>query len=403
MFAETKRRGQAMHVTNIVYQLLGNVIHKTRIKSLLPVLNAIIQCKQLRLTQVGRQLDIKGTERAGIRRMDRLLSNSFYQNESIEIYKTITRRVIGEQSRPNILVDWTGLPNSKRTAEKGEHCALRASLVAEGRSITLYEEVHSKKKEGNEKVHQIFLQNLNSILPEGCRPCIVTDAGFKNPWFISVSNFGWDYIGRARGMVKYDDGSGFQSIKNLFEKACATPKYLGKVILAKKNPFKTNLYIYKHRLKGRHKFRKNGSLAQDKDSKAYSSSYREPWVIVSSLHTHSAATKVVKIYKYRMTIEESIRDTKSVEFGFGMNENVTVKAERYIVWLMIAAMASLIAWVVGYVAEKMNLHFAFQANTYRHRRVLSFFYLGCQIIRKKIKIPIDFNKIQSEAWRLLCV
>lgn len=346
-FAKTTRRDRAMHVGNILYQLLETTIHKTRIKSLLPVLTAIITSKQLRLTALGRSLNIPGKERAGIRRVDRLLSNSFYQNQSIEVYKAITQRVIGNQNRPNIIVDWTGLPNSKRSAEKGEHCALKASLIAEGRSITLYEEVHSKKKEGNEKTHQIFLKNLQSILPEGCCPCIVTDAGFKNPWFKAVIALGWNYVGRVRGAVNYNNGNGFQSIKNLFEMASATPKFLSQATLTKNNPFKTNFYIYKHKLQGRHKFTKDGKIAQDTHSKKHSSGYREPWILVSSLTGHSAAQKVVKIYKYRMTIEESIRDTKSVEFGFSMNENITIKAERYTVWLLISALASLIAWMAG--------------------------------------------------------
>jgi len=39
-----------MQVTKIVHQLLDATIHKTRIKSLLPVIQAIITSKQLGLT-----------------------------------------------------------------------------------------------------------------------------------------------------------------------------------------------------------------------------------------------------------------------------------------------------------------------------------------------------------------
>ena len=99
-----------------------------------------------------------------------------------------------------------------------------------------------------------------------------------------------------------------------------------------------------------------------------------------------------------MTIEESFRDTKSVEYGFSMNENKTIKPQRYIVWLMLAALGSLIAWIVGYAGEQQKLHYDFQANTYRHRRVLSFFYLGCQIIRKNINLLFDLKSLQLHAW-----
>lgn len=60
---------------------------------------------------------------------------------------------------------------------------------------------------------------------------------------------------------------------------------------------------------------------------------------------------------------------------------------------MISTLAYLIAWIIGFSAEKEGLHYDFQTNTYRHRRVLSFFYLGCQIVRKKIKIPIRLENI----------
>ena len=387
-----------MHVTKIVHQLLDATIHKTRIKSLLPVIQAIITSKQLRLTQLGRNLDNKGKERSGIRRIDRLLSNDYYQEQAIDIYGAITQNVVRNQGRPIILVDWTSLPNSQHTTEDGEYCALRASLISEGRSITLYEEAHSKKKEGNDIVHQEFLKKLKSVLPSGCRPYIVTDAGFKNPWFKAVLALGWNYIGRVRGRVNYDSGNGFEPIKNLHEKASDTPKCIGSIILAKDNQLKTNCYIYKHKLKGRKKLTKTGKKDRSNVSKKAAAGYREPWVLVSSLGGFSAISKVIKIYKYRMTIEGSFRDAKSTEFGFSLNENKTIKAERYAVWLIISTLAYIVAWIVGFAAERAKLHYDFQANTYRHRRVLSFFYLGCQIVRKKTDLPIELEEIQRDAW-----
>jgi hypothetical protein len=100
-----------MQVSKILHQLLDSTIHKTRIKSLIPVIQAILVSKQLRLTQLGRHLETSGKERSGIRRIDRLLSNPYYQEKSIDFYKAITQQVAGNQGRPIILVDWTGLPN----------------------------------------------------------------------------------------------------------------------------------------------------------------------------------------------------------------------------------------------------------------------------------------------------
>ena len=383
-----------MHVEVILHQLLSKSIHQTRLKGLIRVINAVIKSKKLNLSLLGRSFDKQSKERSGIRLIDRLLANPFYQDKSIDLYRPICSRVIGIKKHPNIIVDWSSLPNSQSTTEGGEHCILRASYAAEGRGITLYEEVHSKKKEGNPKVHKFFLKNLQSILPEDCCPCILTDAGFKNPWFKMVSALGWNYVGRIRGLVQYDDGSGFKSIKNLFIQAGTIPKYLGSYLIAKTNSLKTNVYIYKGKSKGRHQFTKTKKISKDKDSKKHGKGHNEPWVLVSSLCGNEFAKRVTKKYKMRMTIEENFRDTKSTNYGLNLNSNKTIKPKRFVVWLILAALASLIAWIVGYIAEQLNLHFDFQANTYKHRRVLSFFYLGCQIIRKKISIPIDFETIR---------
>ncbi len=88
-----------------------------------------------------------------------------------------------------------------------------------------------------------------------------------------------------------------------------------------------------------------------------------------------------------MTIEENFRDTKSHRFGFGLKENVCLSPQRFSVWLMLIALATLIAFYVGYWIERAGLHRQFQANSYKHRRVLSFVFIGCQAIKNN-KIPI---------------
>lgn len=379
-----------MHVTKFLHTLLINTIHKSRLKLLVEVVESLIICKELKLTKVGRAINTGIQERSGIRKVDRLLSNVFLQNNPQVIYTAIVRNVIGNQLRPGIIVDWSKIPNC-------DEYILRAALMAPGRSITLYEEVHPQKKVGNERIHRGILKVLKEMLPEECKPILITDAGFKNPWFKAVSKLGWDYVGRVRGGTKCSDNDGFsyEYCSTLYRLASNKARYLGEKLLARKNPLSINFYIYQHKLKGRKALRKNGKKKIDKDSKNYSRAYREPWLLVSSLKGTGAATKVVKIYKNRMTIEESFRDLKSSQYGFSMDNNKTLKRERLAVWLLLAALASLVAWLVGAEAEKANIHRQFQANSTRNRRVISFFYLGCQVIRKKMKIPISFEKISE--------
>jgi len=42
------------------------------------------------------------------------------------------------------------------------------------------------------------MTKLKMMLPKSCKPIIVTDAGFRIPWFQLVESLGWDFIGRVR-------------------------------------------------------------------------------------------------------------------------------------------------------------------------------------------------------------
>lgn len=386
-----------MQVSTILHQLLSLSIHKTRLKGLIPVISALIKSKTLQLSKLGRSLSGKSKERSGIRLIDNLLSNSFYQNESIVIYRSICERVVGNNLCPDIIVDWSSIPNSHLKTKGGEHCVLRAVLATTGRGITLYEEVHPKKKENNAKVHKQFLNTLHSLLPEGCKPCILSDAGFKNPWFKEVSALGWHYLGRVRGLAHYDKGTGYHPVKELFSQAQNKACYLGFWLIAKTNPMSHHIVLYKGLSKGRHKMTKTKKIDRGNASKKHSSAWKEPWFLVTSLpEVKNNPQLAVLKYKKRMTIEENFRDTKSTKYGFSFDKNTTIKPERFTVWLVLAALASLVCWLTGAAAEQLNLHYDFQANSYKHRRVLSFFYLGCQIIRKKIQTPIEWALIYKE-------
>ena len=50
-FLKFNRQGDTMQVTEILHQILDGAIHKTRIKSLTPIIQAIIVSKELRLTE----------------------------------------------------------------------------------------------------------------------------------------------------------------------------------------------------------------------------------------------------------------------------------------------------------------------------------------------------------------
>lgn len=373
-----------MHVQGFLHKILTPVIHKARIKVLSEVVTAAICTKELRLTILGRAIDSDIQERSGIQKVNRLLGNKHLLAEQKAISQAVARLLIGNKKHPKIIVDWSKYPNSGDSI-------LRASLATEGRALTIYEERHPEKKTGNRQVQKKFLRALHSVLPVVCRAIIITDAGFHNDWFKEILKLDWDYIGRIRNIKKYrlETEKTFYPCKSLFRRATNKTRCIGKVILTEGNPLKTNFYLVKNKLKGRKAFTKRGMVKRDKDSKAYSRSYREPWLLASSLQGRNAAKKVKHIYSERMTIEEAFRDLKSSKYGLGLESGKTKRKKRRDILLLIAMLATLIAWIAGKAGETMNLQYQFQSNSIKHRRVISLFYLGCQLIRKRVHMPLS--------------
>lgn len=372
-------------------KLLGKVMHQKRCTTLVHIVQGVFKAKNFSLTELGRSLVSSAQERSCIRIVDRFLGNKHLLEEREAIYQVVLNLLVGKKERIAVVVDWSKISH-------GEHCLLRASIVYEGRSLTLYEEIHHQREEGKHSVHKDFLKKLKQLLPEGCKPIIITDAGFHNPWFKEVLGHGWDYVGRIRNNKHYllDGRKDWTSIQGLFKRASSTVKALGQGKLAKTNSLSTYFYLVKERLKGRRSLTKQGKRRQGRQERERAKSAREPLLLVSSLKkSQHTAKKIVELYKKRMQIEESFRDMKSKSCGFGFRAIRTKSESRLKVYLLINLLATFWAWLVGYTVEKKGLHRQFQANSIKNKRVLSFFYLGCRAIKR------NFIILYEDLWAAL--
>lgn len=377
-----------MHVKGFLHKMLLPVMHKKRLNTLVMLVNTVLISKRLSLTELGRAMSTTIQERSGIRRSDRFLGNTNLYTERLKIIKEVVKRMIGNAKTPDIIVDWSPVPNTKKHI-------LRASLSATGRALTLYEEVHDESKQGNAKVHENFLKALKSLLSEDCKPVILTDGGFHNKWFELVLKQQWDYLGRIRvgsgKKIRLNATSNWLDLTYLSKRSTNIAKFVGQVELCKTNPIISNIYSYKGKKKDRKSLNMFGMKRSCTPEKDYRKAGNEPWLLATSLNGRSNlhAKRVVNKYKKRMQIEEGFRDLKSSRYGFSF-ENAHSKNEKRIeILLLIAMLASLIAWITGWIGENEKIHYRFQSNSIKKRRVLSLFYLGCQIIKKKIAIPIE--------------
>lgn len=372
-----------MQVSGILTKHLSNVIHKTRLITLSLLVGSLFHAKFFSLTGLGRALKTDAQERSAIKRVDRFFANKRLQKDRLSIYSTVCRQLVGGAKNPLIIVDWSTIPNQTNNV-------LRAALVTSGRALTLYEEVHPQKKYANPKLHLRFLIKLKSMLDEDVIPIIITDAGFHSSWFKAVQGLGWDYVGRIRGNKFYRllDVLTWSTISSLHRDATGTPRFFGAIELCKNSGFTTKLYRYKSEKKGRKAKTKRGNVKQNAQSLKHAKGNKEPWILVSSLPESSkSAKKIISIYRLRMQIEEGFRDLKSTKFGFGFEHVNTKYIYRLNVFFLIAMLAAFLAWVIGWLAEKLDLQGQYQACSTKTKRILSLFYLGCRIIlRAKNKI-----------------
>lgn len=366
-----------MNVEKVLHNLLKNSsasCHKSRLKALATNVDSLLHGQCLSVTGLGRSSRRPCLTKHAIKQSDRLVGNAHLYQESSLFYKAICHQLI-KHPHPRILIDWSDL------TEDRAFIVLRASLVFDARSMTLYEKVHVLKEYGGRTVQHQFLSKLSQLLPANCKPIIITDAGFLVPWFKAVESLGWYWVGRLRGNVMVKHNGSWVKCHTLCANANSRIKSIKNTQMAMNNPLSCHLYYTKSRSKNRKKRTKLGSVCSSKHSRANALRESQPWVVVTNLPTHTAQAKdVINIYKTRMQIEESFRDIKSHQFGLSMRYSLTRHQQRLTNLLLIGMLTAYITLILGCQAEKMKLHYRYQANTVKNRRVLSFHYLALQII-----------------------
>ena len=387
---------QATQVLHKIMKKSASHLHKTRRQALETVVLSALEGRRLTVTDLGRSIRSGTTHKHQIKRADRLLSNPYLHKEGFELYKQLCHQLMGARTRPIVLIDWSDMDDHK------QHFILRAALAVEGRAHTLYEEVHTLATKEKRQTHKTFLHQLKVILPQACRPVLVTDAGFRTMWFKQVQARGWDWVGRIRNRhdMRWEQGGPWFDAKKCYSRATSCPTFLGHGVLTQRHQLACQFILYKGKAQGRHHKTRFGDRVQCAHSRKIAMREKEPWLLATSLPSTSTLAKaVVKYYKARMQIEESFRDVKSHRFGLGLNYHRTQHAKRLQVLLLIATLALMVLWILGQAIRLAKRHYAFQANSVRDRNVLSVIFIGIQMAQQtRIKIPSYY---MDKSWEQL--
>ena len=351
--------------------------HQARLQAMLRVVAALLAGGKLSLTHLGRFRAGSAFVKHHIKAVDRLLGNRHLHQERLPLYTALARTVLGGFERPLVIVDWADCELERQVL------ILRAAVPLGGRTFTVYEEVHPLSRYNSPKTHRRFLHALQQVLPRHCRPIIVTDAGFRGPWFRDVEALGWDWIGRIRNTIKYfkPETGRWCYVHSLYPSATPKLQHLGERILSKRHRYRCRLYLVRAYQRGPGRPRKRKSYGNNDG--LYRRLHRSPWLLATSLpHHRNAAKQIMNAYAARMQIEEAFRDLKNHRWGHALRYARSKSPQRLEVLLLLAQLAPFVLWLVGIAAKARGWHRHFQANTEKRRNVLSIPFLGQAVFAK---------------------
>jgi len=371
-------------------------IHAARRQSLCDAVSAVMSGGLLSLSRLARALMGEGTQKAALKRVDRFIGNRRVGQEAQGVAAALLR-VLCRGGQPVVIaVDWSAVSAGAAFVE------LRATLtwLGMGRGLTIYQQVYPKSKAGSLRAERALLKGLHRTMPAGVEVIIVTDAGFRRPWFIDVERLGWSWIGRIRtGVCLSREGLHWEEAGAWLARATGKACRWINCWLTHGFRLPCDIVLYRRKVEAGKRYRRPGHGSTPRARNEARARAKEPWLIAHSQQLRSyRAEQIVAMYALRMQIEENFRDTKSPEFGMGMLVSQSRSALRLHALLLIGTLAAFVLWHIGQLAEAEGWYRRFKATT-RTARELSIITLA-KLLCLQPRIPLTDAAMQTLYERL---
>ena len=380
-----------MRATEVLQKCLGDALgsmHALRSRVLLRAVEATIHGRRLTLMDLARAWPHAERVRAPLKALDRLLGNHHLHAEREHIYKAMTHWLV-RSKQPVIMIDWSDLK------QDGSWHLLRAAIPVGGRTLPILDRVFPGGQQGSPKAEKQFLQRLATILPDDVCPVLVTDAGFRAPWFRAVEAMGWQWLGRLRNTTYLKPAeapkkpSQWVSCKAMYELARRAPRDFGLMEVVRGTPLNARVVLHAKPPQGRKHRNRQGVPARNSNSRKNAQREREPWLLMASPSLALSARQLVTLYARRMQIELSFRDLKSHRYGQAFEDSLTRKGPRIEVLLLLSALAAFATWLVGMACEARGID-QWLTPFRSKRRLYSVMRLGREaLVRRWLQIPLS--------------
>ena len=369
-----------MHAKDIVQRFVETrlqLMHAARRQVLVAAIAAVMGGHFLSLTRLARGLSGAAGLKAALKRIDRLIGHPRIEEEARLVGAAIMERLSRMGGPLVIAVDWSAV------SPGGTFVELRAAVTCQGmgRALTIYQKVYPQAKLGNAKVERALLNTLRRWVAADIEVILVTDAGFRRPWFAQAERLGWAWVGRVRrGVCVAQATHGrWASVASWFARATGRACRYTDCRLSKTAAWPCDVVLVRRRAAGGKRYRRPGHGATPKATREARLSAREPWLLAHSARLrHYHPEQIVAWYARRMQIEESFRDGKSATYGMGQEIGRSRSALRLQALLLIATLAAFLLWHLGQLAEAEGVHRRFKVTT-RTARELSVITLALLI------------------------
>jgi hypothetical protein len=347
-------------VHEIVAQFIGGALHAKQTESIANATVGALHAPTASIAAIGRaSARARGKhDKHAIKQVDRMLSNDRIRTATVFDY--YVRGVVGGRREIVAVIDWSDYAHSG-------HSKIAISLVTRhGRATPLvWLTVHtSKLKKRRASYETRVLRMLKWALPEGVRVTILADRGFGDTALYErmTQLLRFDFVIRFRGCVHVmtPEGESRPASEWVASNGRAT-QILDARLTKYRVPVAAVVTVKRKGMK-------------------------EPWILATSRTDDAEA--IISLYAKRFTIEETFRDHKDWRFGLGLAHMRIKEPARRDRMLLVLALTTVIATLLGAAGEHLGIDRLLRANTKR-TRTHSLFRQGREYIAGVLRAVAD--------------
>ena len=342
-----RSRLSAERVGGFVSELVGDGMHAKRRLSLAMGIVGVMHAVSLAIHAIGRglasamDLDAKHTTK----QVDRLLSNE--RLEMSTLLPAWVEYVVGERKEVVVALDWTEFDGDNQSV-------LALYLVTRhGRATPLvWKSVYKNTLKNNRFRYETeLIELLHGALAGDVAVTLLADRGFGDvARYSHLDGLKWSYVIRFKQGTHVTHAGESKPASSWMSPTGRARKLNHVEVTGKKKAVGAVVLVHAKKMK-------------------------DPWCLATN-RDDWAATKVIKLYGRRFTIEETFRDTKDVHFGLGLSATHISKTDRRERLLFLGAIAHALLTLLGAAGERCGLDSRLKVNTVKHR-TLSLYRQGC--------------------------